>query len=122
MKRGKLSEEVVNSDSDYESSNSQELSQLPVKISKSEKKEEKSNSISVNDEDDGKYSFEISAKRKITVQKYRTNILVDIREFYEDKISGKERPGSKGISLSSEQYEKFKELIPEIDAALKKIK
>ena len=128
MKRGKLSEEIVNSDSDYEISSSQDNENInePEKIKKKSKtiklEETESTSTSTNSNDsNNNKSFELSGKRKVTVQKYRTNILVDIREYYEDKTSGLERPGSKGISLTREQYEKFKELIPEIDAALKKI-
>lgn len=122
MKRGKLSEEIVNSDSDYETSSSQDNKnshgqEKTKKKNKTVKLEENESTSTSNDNK----SFELSGKRKVTVQKYRTSILVDIREYYEDKASGLERPGSKGISLTKEQYEKFKELIPEIDAALKKI-
>lgn len=124
MKRGKLSEEIVNSDSDYETLSSQDNknSHGQEKTKKKNKtvKLEENESTSTSTSNDNK-SFELSGKRKVTVQKYRTSILVDIREYYEDKASGLERPGSKGISLTKEQYEKFKELIPEIDAALKKI-
>lgn len=112
MKRGKLSQDYVNSDSDYESSsqNDNELKSTPVKAAafKSSNNEE---SI-----------FELSGKRRVTVRKFRSNILIDIREYYEDKASGEERPGKKGISLTKEQYEKLKELMPEIDDAVKNMK
>lgn len=114
MKRGKLSQDYVNSDSDYDESNSQndnenELKSSPVKATTKSSNFEES-------------SFELSGKRRVTVRKFRSSVLIDIREYYEDKASGEERPGKKGISLTKEQYEKLKEMIPEIDAAVKNIK
>lgn len=32
-----------------------------------------------------------------------SNLLLDIREFYEDRTTGQEKPGKKGITLSLEQ-------------------
>lgn len=112
MKRGKLSQDYVNSDSDYESSsqNDNELKSTSVKTA------------TVKSSNDEESFFELSGKRRVTVRKFRSSILIDIREYYEDKASGEERPGKKGISLTKEQYEKFKELMPEIDAAVKNIK
>jgi len=113
MKRGKLSADVVNSDSDYDSepSNSQHKeSDNPVKSTSSKS--------SNSDES----FFELSGKRRVTVRKFRSSVLIDIREYYEDKASGEERPGKKGISLTIDQFEKLKELLPEIDKAVKNMK
>ena len=113
MKRGKLSEDYVNSDSDYESSSQNDNEQ------KSKSKDTAAVKSSSNSDES---SFELSGKRRVTVRKYRSSVLIDIREYYEDKASGEERPGKKGISLSKEQFEKLKELMPEIDEAVKKMK
>ena len=43
---------------------------------------------------------------------------MNIREFYVDKKSMETKPGKKGTSLSVEQYQKLKEIIPEIDSNL----
>ncbi len=48
--------------------------------------------------------FELGAKRKVTVSVFKGKVLVNIREFYEDKNTGEEKPGSKGIALSKEQW------------------
>ena len=120
MKRGKLSQDYVDSDSDYEANiqenedNSKELSKTSLIKSKT--------TTSATSNDAGEATFEISGKRRVTVRKFRSNILIDIREYYEDKASGEDRPGKKGISLTKEQYEKLKELLPEIDEAVKKMK
>ena len=112
MKRGKLSSDYVNSESDYEESKSNTTSP------ESSVKKSSVNTANSNDES----SFELSGKRRVTVRKFRSSILIDIREYYEDKASGEDRPGKKGISLTKEQYEKLKELLPEIDSAVKNIK
>lgn len=118
MKRGKLSQDYVDSDSDYEATNSQENEDNSKESSKTSPIKSKTTSSN----DAGEATFELSGKRRVTVRKFRSSILIDIREYYEDKASGEDRPGKKGISLTKEQYEKLKELLPEIDEAVKKMK
>jgi hypothetical protein len=64
---------------------------------------------SVNEQ--GEEYFELSAKKRFTVRKWKGNVLLDIREFYEDKKSEEMRPGKKGISLTNDQYKALKALI-----------
>ena len=116
MKRGKLSEDFVDSDSDLDAKDSVKHVKEAKLIDSHESKSSVADKLTSEE-----VSFEISAKRKITVRKFRSNVLIDIREFYEDKGSGEMRPGSKGIALTKEQYLKLKELFNEIDYAIKKI-
>ena len=120
MKRGKLSQDYVDSDSDYEA-NSQENEDNSKESSETSPIKSKT-TTSATSNDAGETTFEISGKRRVTVRKFRSSILIDIREYYEDKASGEDRPGKKGISLTKEQYEKLKELLPEIDESVKKMK
>ncbi len=48
--------------------------------------------------------FELGNMRKVTVSVFKGRVLVNIREFYEDKSTGEEKPGSKGIVLSLDQF------------------
>lgn len=41
----------------------------------------------------------------VDVREFKSMTLVDIREYYEDKISGELKPGKKGISLQAAQWE-----------------
>lgn len=45
----------------------------------------------------------LGGSKRIQVSKFKSFVLVDIRETYTDKTSGEERPGKKGISLKPEQ-------------------
>ncbi|XP_010078965.1 PREDICTED: activated RNA polymerase II transcriptional coactivator p15-like, partial [Pterocles gutturalis] len=63
--------------------------------------------------------FQIGKMRYVRVSCFKGKVLVDIREFYTDK-EGDMKPGRKGIALSAEQWNQLKEIIPEIDAAVKK--
>lgn len=119
MKRGKLSENYVNSDSEYEESTSQESVKVKVSNKSSQESKEVPSPPKSNSDEP---IFELSGKRRVTVRKFRSSTLIDIREYYEDKASGEDRPGKKGISLTRDQYEKLKELLPEIDAAVNKMK
>ncbi|KAM6039850.1 activated RNA polymerase II transcriptional coactivator p15-like [Theristicus caerulescens] len=64
--------------------------------------------------------FQIGKMRYVRVSCFKGKVLVDIREFYADKEGGM-KPGRKGIALSAEQWNQLKEIIPEIDAAVKKL-
>lgn len=44
--------------------------------------------------------------------------MVNIREYYEDKSSGKMLPGKKGISLPVPQFAALISALPELEAAL----
>ena len=70
---------------------------------------------------DGNAYFEITDKRRVSLSKFRGKARVDIREFYQ-VASGDLMPGKKGLSLSLEDYEKFKSMIPAIDAHLATLK
>eukprot|EP00076_Gallus_gallus_P006914 XP_001234815.2 activated RNA polymerase II transcriptional coactivator p15 [Gallus gallus] len=63
--------------------------------------------------------FQIGKMRYVRVSCFNGKVLVDIREFYMDK-EGDMKPGRKGIALSAEQWNQLKEIIPEIDAAVRK--
>ncbi|KAM6396107.1 RNA polymerase II transcriptional coactivator-like [Rhynochetos jubatus] len=65
-------------------------------------------------------SPQIGKTRYVRVSCFKGKALVDIREFYADKEGGW-KPGRKGIALSAEQWNQLKEIIPEIDAAVKKL-
>ncbi|XP_074664994.1 activated RNA polymerase II transcriptional coactivator p15-like [Strix aluco] len=62
--------------------------------------------------------FQIGKMRYVRVSCFKGKVLVDIREFYADE--GSMKPGRKGIALSAEQWNQLKEIVPEIDAAVKK--
>ncbi|NXN13034.1 TCP4 polymerase, partial [Indicator maculatus] len=64
--------------------------------------------------------FQIGKMRYVRVSCFKGKVLVDVREFYTDK-NGDKKPGRKGIALSAEQWNQLKEIIPEIDAAVKKL-
>ncbi len=49
-------------------------------------------------------SFPLGSKRKVTVDKFKGMILVNLREYYTCKITGDEKPGDKGIALKVDEY------------------
>ena len=66
---------------------------------------------------DGKVLIcELSRNRRISVGEYNGKKLVDIREYYEK--NGDMLPGKKGISLTVDQFQLFKEHISEIEDEL----
>ncbi|EQC29404.1 hypothetical protein SDRG_12867 [Saprolegnia diclina VS20] len=66
--------------------------------------------------EEGSIAFAVSTKRRATIRKFKSMLLIDFREFY-DK-DGVQMPGSKGISLSIDQWNKFQELADDIEAAV----
>jgi len=62
--------------------------------------------------------WHIGNNKWVTVREFKGKTYVDIREFYVDKNTMDTKPGKKGISLNTEQYQKLKGLIDDIDHAL----
>ncbi|EGC39267.1 hypothetical protein DICPUDRAFT_27270 [Dictyostelium purpureum] len=63
-------------------------------------KKSSSSSSSSNDK-----SIDLGNKRKIQFSTFGGSSKIDIREFYEDKNSKELKPGTKGISLTFEQFQ-----------------
>mmetsp|Transcript_10142 Transcript_10142/g.15221 ORF Transcript_10142/g.15221 Transcript_10142/m.15221 type:complete len:188 (-) Transcript_10142:381-944(-) len=59
--------------------------------------------------DQGETYFDLAPDRRFTVCKWRGNVRLDIREFYEK--NGKMLPGKKGLSLTMEQFNIIKDFI-----------
>ena len=59
--------------------------------------------------DQGETYFDLSPDRRFTVCKWRGNVRLDIREFYEK--NGEILPGKKGLSLTMEQFNIIKDFI-----------
>ncbi|VVB08759.1 unnamed protein product [Arabis nemorensis] len=82
-------------------------------------KEEVSKGNKELDDDGDLIICRLSDKRRVTIQEFKGKTLVSIREYY--KKDGKELPTSKGISLTDEQWSTFKNNIPAIEKAVKKM-
>ncbi|WVQ72746.1 hypothetical protein IAR50_002306 [Cryptococcus sp. DSM 104548] len=65
--------------------------------------------------------FKLSEYRRVAVRTFKGKTLIDIRETYKDKTTGEMKPGSKGISLTPEQYEILKNNIGSIDQMIDKV-
>lgn len=65
--------------------------------------------ILVNSE--GDHYVTLSESKRLTVRKWNSKLLIDIREYYKDKQSGDWKPGKKGISLTLEQYQVLRDVI-----------
>eukprot|EP01031_Cornospumella_fuschlensis_P023564 gene23564-28574_t len=75
---------------------------------KAESKEENQRAKKPKASGGGETVIPIGGKRKVTVSQFKGTTYVNIREFYEDKATGEEKPGSKGIALTVEQYRTLK--------------
>ncbi|KAK2630807.1 hypothetical protein QOZ80_UnG0725440 [Eleusine coracana subsp. coracana] len=61
----------------------------------------------------------LATNRRVTLSEFRGKKLVSIRESY--LKDGKELPTSKGISLTAEQWEAFRNAVPAIEDAINKL-
>lgn len=72
----------------------------------------------VKTNEEGEQYVELSEKRRVTVRHYKGKVLIDLREFYEDKATGAMKPGKRGIALSPEQWAVLRGAFDDIDTAV----
>ncbi|KAI1778337.1 transcriptional Coactivator p15-domain-containing protein [Hypoxylon cercidicola] len=102
---------------DYE--DDEDLSDQKVKSSsKSSKKAKTTGSADSGKDDEGNSFWSLGGTRRATVSNFKGKTFVNIREYYSD-AAGDLKPGKKGIMLTPEQYIKFLEAIPSINAELR---
>merc|ERR1711944_2326 len=106
MPKSKERVSTSESDSDYE----------PKK--KQKKTEEKKKSETPKN-DRGEDLIDLGKMKYASVSTFKGKKMVNIREYYSDKSTGELKPGRKGITLLAEQWEKFKDLVPELDKQMK---
>ena len=111
---------VINDNKLARESEVERKQRLEIEALKRQLEESRNSSSSSRQEEDIPKEFQISSKRKVTVRDFRGKALIDIREFY-TKDSGELAPGRKGISLTVEQYQKFKSHIEDIDRAIENL-
>ncbi|CDS42620.1 RNA polymerase II transcriptional coactivator [Echinococcus multilocularis] len=102
---------ALNNDSDASLSSLE--GEPPTKQSKS------SSDINYEKSANGDKIIDLTGKKYVRVHSFRGRVFVDIREYYEDKNDGGLKPGKKGISLNSEQWDNLKSLIEIIDSNIK---
>ncbi|GLJ18582.1 hypothetical protein SUGI_0330870 [Cryptomeria japonica] len=99
----------------------EEEDERPVKKQRKEKSKESGAAQKISTDDNGDLVIcKLSDRRSVTIQNFRGQKLISIREFYEK--DGKLLPSSKGISLKKEQWEAFKKGVPAIEAAIEQMK
>ncbi len=101
---------------------SQSVESLNVKTKKTTVKpkqvqsDEEDSIIVGNDE----ITIGLDSKKRVSIRKFKGQIYVDIREYYEK--DGDKKPTKKGISLKPELWEKLKSRVQDIDNAIKNMK
>ncbi|KAK5640947.1 hypothetical protein RI129_009494 [Pyrocoelia pectoralis] len=63
-------------------------------------------------------SWSLGKHRFVKLTEFKGKWYVNIREYYDS--DGELKPGKKGIMLTMEQWYKFKEIVPELEDAIKK--
>ena len=136
MKNGKESSSEEEESLEQESQKSEEKKEKNLLDKKREREKEKEKSKEKSKEkekekdkksknkdiivEENEVKFILDNKKRITVHKFKGQIKVDIREFYDS--NGEMRPGKKGISLSLDNWEKLKGFIDNIDDSIDNIK
>ena len=133
MKNGKESSSEEEESLEQESQKSEEKKEKKLLDKKREREKEKEKSKEKEKEkekekksknkdiivEENEIKFILDNKKRITVHKFKGQIKVDIREFYDS--NGEMKPGKKGISLSLDNWKKLKGFIDDIDESIDNI-
>jgi len=99
-------------------------SQSSAAIDESPTDEERTEEAGRQKNADGHEMIPLGGNRYATVGHFKGKVVVDLREYYEDKGSGKLMPGKKGVALNVQQFEGLEKVMQElrekVDAASKK--
>ena len=119
-------EEDQNKSESSEKEEKKEKKLLGKKRDKDEKKEKKDKKEKKKENDDDiivgekEVAFLLDQRKRVTVHKFKGQLKVDIREYYDD--NGTMKPGKKGLSLNLDNWTKLKDFIDKIDEAIDNIK
>ncbi|KAK6910264.1 hypothetical protein L486_00073 [Kwoniella mangroviensis CBS 10435] len=91
------------------------------KSKSSDNKETSGGEVEIEENEDGDSFFKLSEYRRLTVRTFKGKVLIDIRETYKDKSTGQIKPGSKGISLTKEQWDVLRSNIENVDDMIVKV-
>ncbi len=118
-------EEDQNKSESSEKEEKKEKRLLGKKRDKDEKKDKKEKKEKKENDDDiivgeKEVAFLLDQRKRVTVHKFKGQLKVDIREYYDD--NGTMKPGKKGLSLNLDNWNKLKDFIDKIDEAIDNIK
>jgi len=88
---------------------------------KKEKKEENEEEKDIEVTKD-EIIIHLDNKKRLTLRKFKGKLLIDIREYYYDKMDGTFKPGKKGIALNKENWDNIKKHISDIDEGIENMK
>ena len=113
-----------NSSEDEEKKEKKLLGKKREKEGKKEKKKEMKKEKQKENDDiivgEKEVAFLLDNRKRVTVHKFKGQLKVDIREYYDD--NGTMKPGKKGLSLNLDNWNKLKEFMDKIDEAIDNIK
>merc|ERR1712088_178289 len=66
----------------------------------------------------GEPTWELGQNKKVKIREFKGKTYIDIREWYVDKKDMDTKPGKKGISLNTVQFQQLRTIIEEVNRAL----
>jgi hypothetical protein len=64
-------------------------------------------------DDNGNKFFDVGRNRRISLSNFKGKQMINIREYYLDKVSNKMKPGKSGIALYQDEWKKLLTLADE---------
>lgn len=110
-KKQKLSQDFISDEDDSPTQKQDDTKKCTSSQSQSSSSKQKNS--------DGETFFELTSKRRVTIRTWKSNTLIDIREFWGD--DGDLKPGKKGISLNLDQWKQLLQLAPEIEKSIESL-
>jgi len=98
---------------------SEEKEEKKLLGNKKKKEEKEENDIEVTKDE---IIIHLGNKKRLTLRKFKGKLLIDIREYYFDKMEGAFKPGKKGIALNKENWDNIKKHISDIDEGIDNMK